>query len=377
MDSGAGLCSIAAMTANGRDAQLLRRAPYLIVELDASLRICGWNEVAARILELVDADRGAPVATRVPANEPGFWDSLRDGVRRPATHPTCSVGWTGVVETDADGGFAGMVCWGRDITAEVVREARAKLESAMLRAIVENVDIVVWSMEPDGNCTYHEGKALAQAGLAPGAFVGKNIRAMYGGGGSDGLDRVFRGEVVHTISETHGVCFENWLIPMRGEAGGVEMLIAVSLDIGERVRGERALRDRLAQIEAQQRTIRALSTPIVEVWDRILTLPILGAVDAARAAELMDGLLQAVTRTRARFAILDLTGVQEIDAATAGHLLGLVRAIRLLGAEGVLTGVSPDIARAVVDLGLDLAGLVVRASLREALRHCLARPGRG
>lgn len=128
-------------------------------------------------------------------------------------------------------------------------------------------------------------------------------------------------------------------------------------------------------IERQQRALRQLGTPIIEVWERVLALPIIGAVDDVRAGEIMETLLASIVRVRARFAILDLTGVGEIDASTAGHLVALVRAIRLLGAEGILTGLSPLVADALVHLGVELAGLTVRASLREALRHCIPRLG--
>ena len=105
----------------------------------------------------------------------------------------------------------------------------------------------------------------------------------------------------------------------------------------------------------------------------MLTLPIVGLVDSARTAELMDDLLQAVARTRARFAILDLTGVQVVDTGTASHLLGLIRAIGLLGAEGVLTGISPVVAQTIVALGVDLSHVAVFARLRDALGHCITK----
>jgi rsbT co-antagonist protein RsbR len=119
--------------------------------------------------------------------------------------------------------------------------------------------------------------------------------------------------------------------------------------------------------------IRELSTPIIEVWDRVLTVPIVGMIDSGRASELMDNLLQAVAKTRSRFAILDLTGVEDVDTGTAGHLLALVRAVRLLGAESVITGIHPNIAQTIVTLGLETTALTVRASLREALGHCIAQ----
>lgn len=152
-----------------------------------------------------------------------------------------------------------------------------------------------------------------------------------------------------------------------------QVLIGFSIDITESKRVERELRDKIALIEQQRAVIRALSTPIIEVWDRVLTVPMLGALDSARAGAVMEDLLADVSRRGARFAILDLTGVEAMDTGTAAHLLKLVQAIRLLGAEGIITGVPPGGAQAMVGLGLDLGGITTLASLREGLWYCMKR----
>jgi rsbT co-antagonist protein RsbR len=101
----------------------------------------------------------------------------------------------------------------------------------------------------------------------------------------------------------------------------------------------------------------------------------MGLVDSVRTAEIMDNLLQAVSRLRVRYAILDLTGVEVVDTGTASHLIGMIEAIRLLGAEGILTGIHPMIAQTVVSLGVDLSRVTVHAKLRDALQYCLVRLG--
>lgn len=353
-----------------REAQLLRGAPFAVVELDASLRLTAWNTAAARMFALHDDDVGAAVGERIATDDPAFWSGLAAADEpRVATlrATTRAVEWTAVRDEH------GLTCYGYDLGDRPAREQQLALESTMLHAIVDNLEIIAWTMEEDGRCNYHRGKGLATIGMQQGAFVGQNIRDMYAQLDPAPLDRVFAGQVEHVKTEVHGQHFENWMLPVRGASGRVELLVAVSLNVDEQRRTELELRDKLGQIEDQQRTIRELSTPIVEVWDRVLTLPILGIVDADRATGIMDDLLQAVTRNRARFAILDLTGVKEIDTATAGHLLGLVRAIRLLGAEGIVTGVHPNLAQTLVNLGVDLQGLVVRSSLREALVHCIGK----
>ncbi|WAS93202.1 STAS domain-containing protein [Nannocystis punicea] len=362
--------------ADAREARLLRNAPFIAVELDAQRRITVWNEAAARVFAVPAAEAlGAAIEQLLPAAD-GFWAGLAEGGPRTATHTrkdgaqvTCE--WTRQIEHDAAGAVTSIACYARDISDRVARDTTLRLEGAMLRAIIENMNIIVWTMQHDGICTYHRGKGLESIGMPQHALVGQNIRELYKSLGREPLDGALAGTLQHTATEVHGACFENWMIPVRGEDGSSELIVALSLNVTEQREGERALREKLLQIEQQQQVIRELSTPIVEVWDRVLTVPIIGMIDRGRATELMDNLLQAVARTRARFAILDVTGVEEVDTGTAGHLVGLVRAIRLLGAEGVITGIHPNIARTIVTLGVETGALTVRASLREALGHCI------
>lgn len=137
------------------------------------------------------------------------------------------------------------------------------------------------------------------------------------------------------------------------------------------------LTDQLATIERQRAAIRELSTPVVELWDDILALPVVGLVDAARADAMTGELLQRITESRARCVIIDLTGVEVVDTATAGHFIRLIAATRLLGAYAVITGISPRIASTLSELGVDLAGTRTRATLKEGLKACFNHLGRG
>jgi rsbT co-antagonist protein RsbR len=119
-----------------------------------------------------------------------------------------------------------------------------------------------------------------------------------------------------------------------------------------------------------------MSTSIIQVWDKVLALPMVSVVDSARTAEVTSSLLDAVVRTHARFVILDLTGVDDVDPKTAAFLIDLVRAIRLLGAEAIVTGIRPSVAQAVIALGVDLGSIVTLANLRAALRRCIAQMNR-
>lgn len=149
-----------------------------------------------------------------------------------------------------------------------------------------------------------------------------------------------------------------------GELLGLEGFI---IDVSEGVLAQEELVEKLRIIEAQRDAIRSLSTPIIEVWEGVLTLPIVGLVDSARAAEITQSLLAAVVQKRCRCAILDLTGVDSLDTSTADHILKMVQAVELLGARGVLVGIRPEVAHALVTLGVDLSRIVTLSNLRQAL----------
>jgi anti-anti-sigma regulatory factor len=138
--------------------------------------------------------------------------------------------------------------------------------------------------------------------------------------------------------------------------------------------GALELEERLAVIERQRDIIEQLSTPILQIWDDVIALPLVGNLDTRRTATIMDALLTEVAARRVRFALLDITGVDQVDTDTAQHLLRIVGAVRLLGARVLVTGIQPRVAQAIVSLGLDLATIETHSNLRDALRVCLREP---
>jgi rsbT co-antagonist protein RsbR len=127
---------------------------------------------------------------------------------------------------------------------------------------------------------------------------------------------------------------------------------------------------------AQQRaTISELQTPVIEVWDGILALPIIGSVDTARAQEMNEALLERIVATGSEIVLLDITGVPVVDTAVARHLLETVSAARLLGADVFIVGLSSRTAMTLVQLGLDLSHVTTRATLARGLELAFARLG--
>jgi rsbT co-antagonist protein RsbR len=141
------------------------------------------------------------------------------------------------------------------------------------------------------------------------------------------------------------------------------------------------LESRLQTIEQQRNAIRELSTPVIEVWDGVLCLPIVGIMDTARSVEMTERILHAVMEERARCVIIDVTGIGVMDTRTVDQLIRLAKAVRLLDAQCFLTGIGPVIAQTLDQMGVDLSTIATRRTLRDALQEYVrarlaARSGR-
>lgn len=121
-------------------------------------------------------------------------------------------------------------------------------------------------------------------------------------------------------------------------------------------------------ITTQEVELRETATPITEIWDGVLTLPIIGTLDSSRTMLIMDALLGRIASDRTRVVVMDLTGVSSIDSQVSHHLIQMVHAIKLMGAEAVLTGIRPEIARALTSLNINLGSVETRATLSDGLK---------
>jgi len=128
-------------------------------------------------------------------------------------------------------------------------------------------------------------------------------------------------------------------------------------------------------IGRQQEEMLELSTPVVKLWDGVIALPMIGTLDSARTQIVMESLLQRLVDTGAEIAIIDITGVPTVDTLVAQHLLKTVTAIRLMGAECIISGIRPQIAQTIVHLGVDLQGVTTKATLADALAIALKQVG--
>jgi rsbT co-antagonist protein RsbR len=199
--------------------------------------------------------------------------------------------------------------------------------------------------------------------------------------------RAMRGEIVRndvqfivTENKPDGVFLEISAVALDGG----KRAIATFRDVTERRQLEETLTARNAEVaergkENQQLVARLraaldeLSTPVLELWDDVLALPVVGLVDTQRSVQMSERLLKEVMERRARYVIVDLTGVEVVDTSTADRFLKLARAVSLLGAECVLTGIQPDVAQTLIELGVDFGGLKTQRNLKRALDVHLGR----
>ncbi|HTJ14097.1 MAG TPA: STAS domain-containing protein [Dinghuibacter sp.] len=132
---------------------------------------------------------------------------------------------------------------------------------------------------------------------------------------------------------------------------------------------ETYIKGREEVILRQTSEISEISTPVIRLWDGILGLPIIGTLDSARTQMVMENLLQEIVVTGSGIAILDISGVPAVDSLVAQHLIKTVSATRLMGAECIISGIRPEIAQTMVHLGIDLTGIVTKATLASALKY--------
>jgi rsbT co-antagonist protein RsbR len=197
------------------------------------------------------------------------------------------------------------------------------------------------------------------------------------------LQAASAGDFSHRLETSISTSFE--ADPLTPLAPAINLLLDdLSANERKQERVKKQLRDtveelqqKLTTIREQAAAIRELSTPVMEIWDDVLLLPIVGVVDTKRSMDIMDALLRSIVESQTRCVILDITGVEIVDTRTADYLLKVVRAAGLLGARCVLTGLSPAVAQTLVEIGADLGEVTTLRSIKDGLRECLQHLGRG
>jgi len=171
--------------------------------------------------------------------------------------------------------------------------------------------------------------------------------------------------IINVLRKTHGkdsgkLADEVWSLTLALDALGLYTV-------------EQYQKGREQVIQRQQQELLDLSTPVVQLWQGILALPLIGTLDSERTQTVMESLLEGIVEQEATIAIIDITGVPTVDTLVAQHLLKTVAAARLMGAECIISGIRPQIAQTIVHLGVELGDVVTKSTLSEALRLALRK----
>jgi rsbT co-antagonist protein RsbR len=156
--------------------------------------------------------------------------------------------------------------------------------------------------------------------------------------------------------------------------GDMQGIVCTIRDISERKAAEEALRRSIAQeetIRAQAAILAELSTPLIPISDQVVVMPLIGTLDSQRAQQVLESLLQGIASTRAEIAILDITGVPVVDTQVANALIQAAKAVKLLGAQVILTGIRPEVAQTLVGLDLDLRDVLTHSTLQSGIAAVL------
>ena len=276
---------------------------------------------------------------------------------------------------DDEGQPVAMAGMFEDLTDELQREERLR----MFEALVENAPDAIGVADFKGNIIYANAAYQALTGY------GEHLIGM------NGFDYIVEedhrsaqialaclAEGKAAFLETHIRRKDGSTVPVAATMyaqptpGGELRVIGFLRDISDQKRAE-AERFTLQQqvIEAQRAAIRELSTPLIPISDTAVIVPLVGAIDSARAQQIIDTLLKGVAAHRAEMAIVDITGVQVVDTQVANALVRAAQAVRLLGAQVILTGIKPQVAQTLVQLGVSLEGIRTTGSLQTGVRLAL------
>ncbi|MER2490461.1 PAS domain-containing protein [Catenovulum sediminis] len=156
--------------------------------------------------------------------------------------------------------------------------------------------------------------------------------------------------------------------PVFDENGQVIKVFKIAVDVSDKKRLE-------LERAKQEAMLMELSTPVMKIWDKMLLLPIIGVVDSRRVQLIMEISLQNIMEFQAKIMILDIQGVPAVDSAVANHLIKVAKAAKLMGCTCIITGISPAISQALVNLGIELGDIVTQPSLKEGMNAALVSMG--
>ncbi len=332
--------------------------------------------VGRSVVELVYPDDHARLVTAARTAECGqaAWDIVRY-VRSDGTLITIHMGTAGL--RDHQGNLIGYALVNRDMTSQLQAETALRRSEQRSRALLAAIPDLIFVLSADGVFLdykaedYKANKLL----LPPEAFLNRHVSEVLppplAAQALSYLERLKRTgdmQVYEYQLEFMGRVeeYEARMVPLQDGA----LVLARNVTAQRRAERERvAMQEQI--IQAQQAALRELSTPLMPIADGVVVMPLIGVIDSARAQQIMESLLHGVSEYKARVALIDITGVKVVDTQVAGVLLRAAQAVRMLGSQVVLTGISPEIAQTLVHIGAEIRNVKTKATLQEGIRYAM------
>lgn len=288
-----------------------------------------------------------------------------------------------VFARDPDGSVRQHLGTVHDITERKRRDAdERRTNEAMLRAFLDHTPALMFVKDLEGRYILANKEMERFTGLSRDEILGKTANAFLPPQGvrkSDEAEQraLVEGSTQHmqVVPRPDGnVYYQSIKFRIVDEEGVVRGVGTVAIEVTNEQRSLEERAEREAQNLAKQAAlIRELATPLLPITDRVVAMPLIGTIDPARAGQITEALLQGVSHYNARMVILDITGLREVDTEVASALVNAARAVKLLGAEVVVTGMRPAVAHALVESGADLAGITTLATLRAGIARAMRR----
>lgn len=369
---------------------------YAIIVLGPDGHVATWNPGAERVKgyraeEIIGkhfscfyppevVQRGFPEHELKVAAKEGRFEDEGWRVRKDGTQF-----WANVVITairGKDGTLRGFGKLTRDLSERKQAQEQIKENAQIKAALKELSDLklaldahaIVAITDAQGKITFVNDKFCAISKYSRPELIGQDHRIINSGHHSKEFihdlwttiarGQIWKGEIKNKAKDGSFYWVDTTIVPLMNEQGKPCQYVAIRAEITARKQAE----DRIQQ---QGKEIMELSTPVMQVWKGVVVAPLIGSLDSQRTQKFMERLLNYIVDTNSPVALVDITGVPTIDTQTAQHLVETINAVRLLGAQVVLTGVRPAIAQTLVHLSINLTDIVTRSSLAAGLQVAL------
>lgn len=268
-----------------------------------------------------------------------------------------------------------------NITTRKQAEASIRTNQELMQAILDNAPAVFYIKDTDGRYTLINRLFETRFGMQRRDVIGKTDYDLFSKEEADhfcqGDIKVFETGQAQEFEWIKGsLTYSTFSFPLRNKHEQIYAVCGISIDISSRKLAEAVQHQALVQeeiIRAQELTLAELTTPLLAISDQAVVMPLIGAMDSRRVQDIIVTLLEGVARQRAQVAILDITGVAVVDTQVANALVQAAQAVQLLGAQVIITGIRPEIAQTLVNLGVNLRNIVTLNSLQNGISYALRR----